>query len=94
MNQMIQIFFMALSTIVGQFCYAKAFSIAPGDKVNTWIFMSLVFAAIIGYVMWDEPIFVATIAGAVLVVGGAYLATRERNSSRPIRTSKTVNKSA
>lgn len=80
-HQMIQIFFMALFTIVGQFCYAKAFSIAPGDKVNTWIFMSLVFASIIGYVLWDEPIFATTVGGAVLVVGGAYLATRERSTS-------------
>ncbi|MEM7168524.1 MAG: DMT family transporter [Pseudomonadota bacterium] len=82
MNQMVQIFLMSLSTLVGQFCYAKAFSIAPADKVNTWIFMSLVFAAIIGYAIWDEPILTATVIGAALVVAGAYLATREKNKKK------------
>ncbi len=81
--QMIQVFFIAVFTIVGQFFYAKAFSVAPGDKVNTWIYMSLVFAAIIGFIFWDEPIFAATIAGTVLVVGGAYLATRESVVNAP-----------
>ncbi len=77
-NQMTQVILIAVFTIVGQFFYAKAFSIAPGDKVNTWIYTSLVFASIIGYVVWDEPILALTVIGAVLVVGGAFLATRER----------------
>lgn len=75
-GQMIQIILIAVFTVVGQFCHAKAFTLAPGDKVNTWIYMSLVFASMIGYVLWDEPIPTATLAGAVLVVFGAYLATR------------------
>ncbi|MDX8350467.1 DMT family transporter [Cognatiyoonia sp. IB215446] len=74
--QMLQIMIIALFTIVGQFCYAKAFSVAPGDKVNTWIYMSLVFAVIIGFVVWDEPVFLTTLLGAGLVVAGAVLASR------------------
>lgn len=81
-SQIIQVFFIALFTIIGQFFYAKAFSIAPGDKVNTWIYMSLVFASVIGYVLWDEPILAVTVFGAVLVVGGAYLATREKGANK------------
>ena len=74
--QMLQIMIIALFTIVGQFCYAKAFSVAPGDKVNTWIYMSLVFAVIIGLVVWDEPVFLTTLVGAGLVVIGAVLASK------------------
>ncbi|MEM8730905.1 MAG: DMT family transporter [Pseudomonadota bacterium] len=77
-HQTTQIVGIALFTLVGQFFYAKAFSVAPGDKVNTWIYMSLVFATLIGYLVWDEPVFISTLAGAALVVGGAFLATRER----------------
>lgn len=80
-DQMPPIASMALFTIVGQFFYAKGFSIAPGDKINTWIYLSLVFAAIIGYLIWDEPVLITTIAGALLVVAGAWLATRERQAS-------------
>ncbi|MFQ6550641.1 DMT family transporter [Aestuariibius sp. 2305UL40-4] len=63
-------------TIVGQFYYAKAFSAAPGDKVITWSYMAIVFAADFGFVFWGEPIVVLSALGAGLVVGGAHLATR------------------
>jgi len=75
--QVIQIILIAVFTVFGQFSYVKAFSLAPADKINTWIYMSVVFAAIIGYTVWQEPIFVVTVIGAALVVGGAHLATRE-----------------
>lgn len=75
--QLAQVFLIAMFTLVGQFFYAKAFAIAPGDKVNTWIYMSLVFAALIGFVFWGEPIVFLTVVGGGLVVAGAYLATRD-----------------
>ena len=75
-TQLMQILCVAAFTIVGQFFYAKAFSTAPADKVNTWSYMTIVFAAIIGFVVWDEPILAITAGGAILVVGGAHLATR------------------
>ena len=78
MTQLMQIVFVAAFTIVGQYFYAKAFSVAPGDKVNTWIYMSIVFAAIIGFIAWNEPILAITAGGAALIVGGAHLATRDR----------------
>jgi drug/metabolite transporter (DMT)-like permease len=77
-TQLMQILCVAAFTIVGQYFYAKAFSVAPGDKVNTWIYMSIVFAAIIGFIAWNEPILAITAGGAALIVGGAHLATRER----------------
>lgn len=83
LTQMMQIMFVAAFTLSGQYFYAKAFSAAPADKVNTWSYMTIVFAAIIGFIAWNEPILALTIVGAVLVVGGAYLATRERNVESP-----------
>lgn len=76
--QLIPILCIAAFTIIGQYFYAKAFAAAPGDKVNTWSYMTIVFAAIIGFIAWDEPILAMTAVGALLVVGGAHLATRER----------------
>lgn len=81
-TQMMQIIFVATFTIAGQFFYAMAFSRAPGDKVITWSYLSIVFAAIIGFIAWGEPIQTVTVAGAVLVVGGAHLATRERKAQK------------
>ncbi|GAB5467096.1 MAG: DMT family transporter [Rhodospirillales bacterium] len=83
LTQMAQIWLIAIFTLAGQFFYAKAFSAAPGDKVVTWSYLSIVFAAAIGLVAWKEPVLATTLAGAALVVGGAHLATRER---RPLRS--------
>ena len=83
MTQAIQIVFVAAFTIIGQYFYAKAFSVAPADKVVTWSYMSIVFAAIIGFVAWNEPILAITVGGAALIVGGAHLATREHQAVSP-----------
>lgn len=81
-TQLWQIAFVAAFTLIGQYFYAKAFSAAPADKVNTWSYMTIVFAAGIGFVAWNEPILAVTVGGALLVVGGAHLATRERRVAR------------
>lgn len=83
MTQMMQIMLVATFTIIGQFFYAKAFSTAPGDKVITWSYMSIVFAALVGFAAWGEAILATTAGGAAMVVGGAHLATRESKITRP-----------
>lgn len=75
---MLQITFVALFTLIGQTFYSRALVHAAPDKVQTWIYMSIVFAAVIGYAVWDEPIYIITVAGACLVVAGAFLTTRSR----------------
>lgn len=77
-TQLVPIAAVAAFTIVGQFYYAKSFSTAPGDKVITWSYMTIVFAAIFGFLIWGEPIIAVTAVGAALVVAGAHLATRVR----------------
>ena len=76
-SQLIPIMAVAAFTITGQFFYAKAFSVAPGDKVITWSYMAIVFAAIFGFFFWGEPIRMLAAGGTILVVAGAHLATRE-----------------
>lgn len=78
LSQLLPIIAVAAFTIIGQFYYAKAFAAAPGDKVITWSYMAIVFAAMLGFFIWGEPIVPLTAAGAVLVVSGAHLATRVR----------------
>ena len=85
--QSMQIMCVATFTIVGQFFYARAFSAAPGDKVITWSYMSIVFASGIGFVAWGEPILATTAGGAAMVVGGAHLATRARKTQKHLEHS-------
>ena len=83
--QLIPTAFVALFTIIGQFYYARAFFVAPADKVITWSYMSIVFAAIIGVFAWGEPVLAMTIGGAVLVVIGAHFATREHRAVTSVK---------
>lgn len=76
--QLSPIFAVAAFTISGQFFYAKAFSVAPGDKVITWSYTAIVFAAVFGFFLWGEPIMMLAAGGTILVVAGAHLATRQR----------------
>ncbi|WP_413990072.1 DMT family transporter [Labrys okinawensis] len=77
-DQILPIALTAAFTIAGQYFYARAFALAPGEKVNSWSYMAIVFAALIGFFAWGEPILPLTVLGAALVVVGAHLATRER----------------
>jgi drug/metabolite transporter (DMT)-like permease len=86
-TQFAQVALVATFTLVGQYFYAKAFAFAPADKVVTWSYASIVFAAIIGFVAWNEPILSITVGGAAMIVVGAHLATRERRVVNPSRRS-------
>ncbi|MEO1191409.1 MAG: DMT family transporter [Pseudomonadota bacterium] len=65
-------------TISAQFFYAWSFSVAPGDKVISWSYMAIVFAALFGLVIWEEPLVLLTLLGSAMVVAGAHLATQQR----------------
>ncbi|GLS17977.1 hypothetical protein GCM10007874_09930 [Labrys miyagiensis] len=77
-DQILPIALTAAFTIAGQYFYARAFALAPGDRVNSWSYMAIVFAALIGFIAWGEPILPLTALGAALVVVGAHLASRQR----------------
>ncbi|MGO4339390.1 DMT family transporter [Labrys sp. KB_33_2] len=79
MAKLLQIIVLAALTTAAQFFYTKAFTVAPGDKVNTWSDMSIVFAGIIGIIAWNEPILALTVVGAALVAMGGHLASRQRS---------------
>lgn len=83
-DQILPIALTAAFTIAGQYFYARAFALAPGDKVTSWSYMAIVFAALIGFIAWGEPILPLTALGAALVVAGAHLASRERTIQRLI----------
>jgi hypothetical protein len=55
--------------------FAKAFTDASEDKVNTWRYMSIGFVAPIELVAWHKAILTTTIAGASLIVADARLET-------------------
>jgi 2-methylisocitrate lyase-like PEP mutase family enzyme/drug/metabolite transporter (DMT)-like permease len=61
--------------------FAHGCTIAPSDRVNTLIYTSIIFAAIIGWIIWGDRIDVLGAIGAIVVVAASIIATR--TSSAP-----------
>lgn len=56
--------------------YAKGCLVAPADRVGTLVYTSVVFAALFGWLFWDERLDWLMAGGTVLVVGAGVIAVR------------------
>ena len=56
--------------------YAKGCLVAPADRVGTLVYTSVVFAALFGWLFWDEHLDWLMAGGTVLVVGAGIIAVR------------------
>ena len=65
---------------LGHFCIIKAFSHAPASVIAPFSYSSLIWATLLGYVIWgDFPASYSFWTGAALIIGsGLYIFWRER----------------
>lgn len=77
---------LGIATTLAQFYLSKGCQVAPADKINTWNYLSIVIAALAAFVGWNESLRPATIAGMVLVVIGAHVASRTHVARRLRKT--------
>ena len=56
--------------------FAKGCLVAPADRVGTLVYTSVVFAAVFGWLFWDERLDWLMAGGTVLVVGAGVIAVR------------------
>ena len=74
---------MGVLAIMAQMCLTKGYSLAPAGQVGPFNYGNVVFAAVIGWVFWDETLDGLTLAGAVLTCLAGIIATYR--SERPIK---------
>jgi drug/metabolite transporter (DMT)-like permease len=73
-----------------QYCLTEAFRIAPPSLVAPFEYTSLLWAMLIGFLVWgDVPTTLVLVSGAVVIVSGIYVlhdekATQRRNREAPI----------
>ncbi len=70
------IIFLGIATTLAQYFLSKGCEVAPADKINTWNYLSIVIAGLAAYIGWNEALDILTIAGMVLVVLGAHIASK------------------
>jgi drug/metabolite transporter (DMT)-like permease len=62
--------------LCAHFCIANALRVAPATVVMPFDFLRLPVAALIGLLFYGEPVGIAVIAGAALILGGNWLNIR------------------
>ncbi len=67
------LFVIAICGLLAHFCIASALSIAPATLVSPIDFTRLPVIAIVGLVLYDEPVDALVILGAVIIFGANYL---------------------
>jgi len=69
------LFVMGVLAIVAQICLTKGYSLAPAGQVGPFNYGNVVFAALLGWLIWGETLDGLTIAGAVLTCSAGIIAT-------------------
>jgi drug/metabolite transporter (DMT)-like permease len=65
-------------TTLAQYFLSAACSYASTDKIVSWTYLSVIFAALFGYVGWGEKLSLSMLSGMVLIIIGAQI-TLKRN---------------
>ena len=74
--------------VLFQFLLIKAYMYAKPHEIGAFQYSSVVFAAILGWVVFKEPLDAATIAGTTLVCIGGYLSISGRKENGDEETAK------
>ena len=73
---------------IGQYCLTQAFRYAEAAAIAPLDYLSMVFALLLGYLVWNDIPGVDVFAGIALVVAsGLFILYRERRLSK-VRTSR------
>jgi drug/metabolite transporter (DMT)-like permease len=67
--------FMGVLAITAQMCLTKGYSLAPAGQVGPFNYGNVVFAALLGWLLWGETMDALTLAGAVLTCLAGIIAT-------------------
>ncbi|ASG66101.1 multidrug DMT transporter permease [Idiomarina piscisalsi] len=75
------VFALGLLAVYGQLAMTKAFSIAPPAKVGVFTYSSVIFAALLGFWLFDEALAWHMLWGALIIFVAGYFAIRSRRKS-------------
>ena len=76
-----------LANLVGQVFWTKALMLAPATAVSPFFYFMLVWAAVIGFVVWNEVPTTALLVGSgIVVASGLFLLWHEAQTKKPAQT--------
>ncbi len=70
--------FNGVTNAIGQYWWTRALHLAPASAVTPFFYLSLVWAAVLGFVVWGDVPTIGLVVGSAVVVGsGLFLLWRE-----------------
>ena len=69
----IWLFVIGVAGTGGQLLMTKAYQIANPGQVGPYTYASVIYAAILGWLFWDEALLITTLIGSVLIVASGVL---------------------
>lgn len=69
---------MGITAGTGQLLFTKAFQLASPARIGLLTYSSVLFAAIFGYLFWQETFTLELVIGSALIFWAAYMSTRQR----------------
>jgi len=84
-----------VANAAGQYYWTRALQLAPATAVSPFYYLMLVWALIIGYVVWDDVPTIELMTGSFIVVAsGLFLLLREGQRQRAVDAGKRDGKGA
>ena len=79
------IVFNGVANAVGQYWWTRALHLAPASAVSPFFYLSLIWASILGFVIWGEAPTVSLVIGSAdVVASGLFLLWRESNARQAV----------
>ena len=72
---------LALVATGGQLCLTHAYRLAPASQIGPFTYSSVVFAAIAGWLFWDETLLATTLFGGALVISAGLMLLHNRKTA-------------
>jgi len=71
---------MGVFAVGGQLAMTRAFALASPSQIGVFTYSSVLFAALIGYLIWGEPFTIHMWIGSAIIIGAGYISIRAGRS--------------
>jgi drug/metabolite transporter (DMT)-like permease len=73
----------AVAATLGQLALTRGLSLAPASRMGVFGYSAVIFGAAYGWLIWSEPLTLATIIGTLLIASAGLLAARSTQAKDP-----------
>lgn len=83
----VKLVFLGASSLLFNYCNTASYKYAHAGEVAIYTYFSIIFSSMTGFLIWGEIPALMTVAGVILIIGGAYISFRFESSGKGVKTS-------